>query len=183
MGGLGGEAQQRGLPVSPGKPWQVKVKKDYIPGLAETVDLGVVGGRRDAKVVQTLGVGNLSWTTFFLACLDNKNEIRRSGARPAFRTVGAVMRPCVSIKDFRRLNELSRLHQLPFARRRTEAGSARSSLSCRTAYRAFYDADRGGSHWSRIRPAKQSKICPGAHPRPGLGCCRLELARPSSEPG
>lgn len=33
-----------------------QLKKDYISGLADLVDLVVVGGRRDAKVVQTLGL-------------------------------------------------------------------------------------------------------------------------------
>ena len=103
-----------------GKTWQVKLKRDYVPGLADSVDLVVVGGRRDAKVVRNLGLRNLSWTTFFLACLDNKNDMRRCAARPYFHTVGTVMRPCVSIKDVKRLNELGRSCRLPFARCRTE---------------------------------------------------------------
>jgi hypothetical protein len=102
------------------KTWQVKLKKDYIPGLADSVDLVVVGGRRDPKVVQTLGLGNLSWTTFYLACMDNKDQGHHSGARPAFRIVGTVICPCVSVGDLKRLNELGRLCQLPFARYRTE---------------------------------------------------------------
>ena len=45
----------------------VKLKKDYIPGLGDSADLVMVGGRRDASAVYALGLGNLSWTIFYLA--------------------------------------------------------------------------------------------------------------------
>src|SRR2546423_5571015 len=98
----------------------VKLKKDYIPGLGDSADLIVVGGRRDAKDVQILRMGNLSWTTFYLACLENKDEVRRFDAKPRFRVVGSVGQPCLSVQDIRHLNDHGKLQQVPFARRRAE---------------------------------------------------------------
>jgi len=44
----------------------IKLKKDYIPGLGDTADFAIVGGRRDAKVEQELGIGKLLWTLFYI---------------------------------------------------------------------------------------------------------------------
>lgn len=71
-------------------------------------------------MVQALGLGNLSWTTFYLARLENKDEVQCFDARPSFRIVGTVMRPCVSIADLKHFNTVGRLCQMPFARCRTE---------------------------------------------------------------
>ena len=55
-----------------------KVKKDYVPGLGDTADFAIIGGRRKAKDEQELGVGKLSWTTFYTGCLENKDGIKRA---------------------------------------------------------------------------------------------------------
>lgn len=54
--------------------WFIKLKKDYIAGLGDTADLAIVGGRRDAIDEQELNIGRLWWTSFYIGCLENKDE-------------------------------------------------------------------------------------------------------------
>jgi DNA ligase 4 len=37
----------------------IKLKKDYIPGFGDTTDFAVIGGRRDIKDEQEIGIGKL----------------------------------------------------------------------------------------------------------------------------
>ena len=37
----------------------IKLKKDYIPGLWDTADFAIIGGRRDARDEQELDIGKL----------------------------------------------------------------------------------------------------------------------------
>jgi DNA ligase 4 len=39
---------------------QIKLKKDYIAGLGDTVDFAIVGGRHDARDKAELHIGKLS---------------------------------------------------------------------------------------------------------------------------
>jgi DNA ligase 4 len=55
----------------------IKSKKDFITGLGDTVDFAIIGGRRDARDEQELGIGKLWWTSFFIGCLNHKDEVRR----------------------------------------------------------------------------------------------------------
>ncbi|KZW03301.1 hypothetical protein EXIGLDRAFT_828657 [Exidia glandulosa HHB12029] len=48
-------------------PW-VKLKKDYIPGLGDTLDLAIVGAAWDKDRGRELGVGPGTFTTFWLGC-------------------------------------------------------------------------------------------------------------------
>lgn len=41
---------------------QIKMKKDYIPGLGDSADLVIVGGGRDAKEVWAQGIRGILWT-------------------------------------------------------------------------------------------------------------------------
>jgi hypothetical protein len=79
---------------------EVKLKKDYIPGLGDSVDLVVVGGRRDPAAVRALGLGKWAWTNFYLACVEEKSAERNGEAEPAFRIVGEVSRPRSRFETF-----------------------------------------------------------------------------------
>ncbi|KIW68284.1 hypothetical protein PV04_04241 [Phialophora macrospora] len=77
--------------------WQgcaIKLKKDYIKGCGDRADLCIVGGRKDAADAEKLG-GSLRWTTVHLACLKNKEDVVRYGARPLYLILAEVSRPCI----------------------------------------------------------------------------------------
>ncbi|PYI05982.1 hypothetical protein BO78DRAFT_446000 [Aspergillus sclerotiicarbonarius CBS 121057] len=89
---------------SPGR-W-IKLKKDYIPGLGDTVDLAIIGARynsRDAMALQQ--VKKLLWTEFFIGCLVNKEEVVQFGVTPKFRVVDSINYNCMNIKHMQILNQ------------------------------------------------------------------------------
>jgi hypothetical protein len=95
----------------------IKLKKDYIIGLGDIADLAIIGGRRDKKVRQALDLGQLSWTAFHLACLENRDEVHRFCARPTFRIVGEVTatNQTISIDRTHYLNKRGQFGRLPYA--------------------------------------------------------------------
>jgi len=97
----------------------IKMQKDYIRGLGDTADLAIVGGRRDAKDVAELRIGKLSWTTFYLGSLENKDDVRRFDVKPKFRIVDTINRYNIS-EDILYLNQRGNFCQLPFAFSRPE---------------------------------------------------------------
>ncbi|KAK7883407.1 hypothetical protein LTR67_011278 [Exophiala xenobiotica] len=117
MGRLGGKDWNAPYVSLAGGIHQIKLKKDYIPGWGDLADLVVFGGRRDATEVLMLGDDSLSWTTFYLACLTNKDDIVHSDVKPAFRMVGTISRLCLEMADLRYLNDYGRLCQVPFRQR------------------------------------------------------------------
>jgi DNA ligase 4 len=92
----------------------------HIRGLGDTVDVAIIGGRRDAKDVAQLRIGKLSWTSFYLGCLENKEEVCRFDAKAKFRVVDTIGRHSILKKDILYPNQRGNFHQLPFAFSRFE---------------------------------------------------------------
>jgi DNA ligase-4 len=74
----------------------IKLKKDYIPGLGDTADFVIVGARKSASEMCKI---NIQWTDFFIACIQNKDEVMRYHVRPLFRVMDVLSRPCIPISD------------------------------------------------------------------------------------
>ncbi|KAK2463717.1 hypothetical protein APHAL10511_004468 [Amanita phalloides] len=62
-------------------PW-VKIKKDYIPGYGDTVDLIIMAAMWDKKRGRELRVPPSTYTTFFIGALDNTKENETTLRRP-----------------------------------------------------------------------------------------------------
>ncbi|KFA53376.1 hypothetical protein S40293_09397 [Stachybotrys chartarum IBT 40293] len=92
----------------------IKVKKDYIPGLGDTADFVIIGGSRGAKKECELGIGKLWWTAFYLACVETKNELGCSNAKPIFRNVDVVDRHGIWKDDIVHLNRHGYFGRTPF---------------------------------------------------------------------
>ena len=95
----------------------IKLKKDYISGLGDTADLAIVGGRRSPTIEQELGIGRLSWTYFYIGCLENKAEVVRFAAIPRFRLLDVIRPPCISKNDIIHINRLGKFRETPFSPR------------------------------------------------------------------
>jgi DNA ligase 4 len=93
----------------------IKLKKDYIAGLGDTADFAIIGGRRDAKDEQELGIRKLWWTSFYIGCLENKDEVYRFNARPRFRIIDRIDRHGISKGDILFLNQRGYFERVPFA--------------------------------------------------------------------
>lgn len=87
----------------------IKLKKDYIPGLGDTVDLALIGGRYNSRDATALkGMDGLLWTSFHVGCLENKNAVSQFNATPKFRVIDVIDRYCLSQKLMGLLNSLGR---------------------------------------------------------------------------
>ncbi|KAK5069417.1 hypothetical protein LTR51_008667 [Lithohypha guttulata] len=93
----------------------VKLKKDYIPGLGDSADLAIIGGRCDPLTAHSLGLAPGLWTTLFLACRETGCRCHTEGVITCFRIVGQVSPPSVSMPDIRFLNAYGRLSQMLFS--------------------------------------------------------------------
>ncbi|KAI9933091.1 hypothetical protein MW887_007562 [Aspergillus wentii] len=84
----------------------IKLKKDYIPGLGDTVDLALVGAKYEARDATALKkIRKLLWTHFFIGCLDNKQAVCQFNATPKFRVVDVIDRNCMSERNMQILNQ------------------------------------------------------------------------------
>jgi DNA ligase-4 len=93
----------------------IKVKKDYIPGLGDTADFVIVGGCRDAGDAQELRIGQIWWTSFYIGCVENKDEVCHSNAKPRFRVIDIVDRHGISKEDIVYLNRHGYFRRVSFA--------------------------------------------------------------------
>jgi DNA ligase 4 len=93
----------------------IKLEKDYIAGLGDTADFTIVGGHRDAKDEQELGIGKLWWTSFYVGCLENKDEVCRFNTRPRFCIIDRIDRHGISKGDILYLNQRGCFERVPFA--------------------------------------------------------------------
>ena len=84
----------------------IKLKKDYIPGLGDTLDVALIGAKyepRDATALKR--IPKLLWTQFFIGCLLNKDAVSQLGATPRFRVVDVIDHHCMSLRNMQILNQ------------------------------------------------------------------------------
>lgn len=87
---------------------QVKLKKDFIPGLGDSADLVAVGGAHCGTNVTRYEW----WTKFYLACVDMRQVDNTQRPSPIFRIVATVSQPAVSADDMRFLNRYGKAHYI-----------------------------------------------------------------------
>ncbi|KAJ5104378.1 hypothetical protein NUU61_001725 [Penicillium alfredii] len=84
----------------------IKLKKDYIPGLGDTVDLALIGASYDSQDATALSqVRKVLWTHYFVGCLLNKEQVVQFEATPRFRVVDVINRPCMNTRILQALNQ------------------------------------------------------------------------------
>ncbi|UNI18815.1 DNA ligase (ATP) [Purpureocillium takamizusanense] len=68
----------------------IKLKKEYIGNFGDVGDLAVVGAGFNASKARSYMIPDLKWTHFYLACLENREEVKRWRAVPEFTVVTVV---------------------------------------------------------------------------------------------
>ncbi|CAI7601087.1 unnamed protein product [Penicillium glandicola] len=89
----------------------IKLKKDYIPGLGDTLDVALIGARYNSRDAADLRqIKKLKWTHFFVGCLVNKDRVKQGDALPHFKVVDVLNRHCMSIQTMQTLNQLGEFY-------------------------------------------------------------------------
>lgn len=105
------------FPLDNAGDWRgfVKLKADYMIDMGsdrDVADFAVVGGSYDAQQALKSGLQNISWTTFHIGCLINKEAVLRFQARPSFRVVEVIHQEhCIPKPDLEALNRLGKFRQ------------------------------------------------------------------------
>ncbi|PLB52065.1 hypothetical protein P170DRAFT_506954 [Aspergillus steynii IBT 23096] len=86
----------------------IKLKKDYIPGLGDTVDLTIIGGSYNSRDAVALKERHkkILWTHFFVGCLLNKDSVLQFNVKPRFRVIDVIDRNGISPQNMRILNQI-----------------------------------------------------------------------------
>jgi DNA ligase-4 len=89
----------------------IKLKKDYIPGLGDTLDLALIGGSYNTRDAPDLRqIKKLKWTHFFVGCLLNKERVKQGDSPPHFQVVDVINRHCMSIQIMQTLNQMGEFY-------------------------------------------------------------------------
>ncbi|KAL4978899.1 hypothetical protein BDW66DRAFT_164159 [Aspergillus desertorum] len=87
----------------------IKLKKDYIPGLGDTVDLALVGAAYNARDASMLGLAKKErWTHFFVGCLENKEAVLQSNAEPRFCIIDVIDQHGINQANMQTLNSFGK---------------------------------------------------------------------------
>ncbi|PTB42312.1 hypothetical protein M441DRAFT_45999 [Trichoderma asperellum CBS 433.97] len=78
----------------------IKFKKDYIGRFGEVGDFAVVGAGFSPAKARSYNINNLKWTHFYVACIDNKEEVKRWNATPEFTVINVVELNEAMLKTF-----------------------------------------------------------------------------------
>ena len=82
----------------------IKLKKDYIPDLGDTVDLALIGGYYDAHD-PAASFKRVRWTHLLVGCLLNKEDVELSEAVPQFKVIDVVNHHCMHRDILQYLNQ------------------------------------------------------------------------------
>ncbi|KAF2673049.1 hypothetical protein BT63DRAFT_421244 [Microthyrium microscopicum] len=89
--------------------YYIKLKKDYmndVDGERDEADFAVIGASFDPKLANQPGVKGLKWTTFYLGCTLNPDELR-FGTSPNYQVVGCInCDQCIPKNELQTLNSL-----------------------------------------------------------------------------
>jgi DNA ligase-4 len=89
----------------------IKLKKDYIPGLGDTVDLALIGACYNTRDAQSLSqVQKLKWTHFLVGCLLNKDSVQKDDSLPHFQVIDVIGRHSMSIQAMQILNQFGEFY-------------------------------------------------------------------------
>jgi DNA ligase-4 len=89
----------------------IKLKKDYVPGLGDTVDLALIGASYKSQDAQSLSqIQGLKWTHFLVGCLLNKANVQEDGSLPHFRVIDVIGRHSMSFQTMQILNQFGEFY-------------------------------------------------------------------------
>ena len=99
----------------PAGPRSIKLKKDYITALGDSADLCIIGGRAEPTLVNEFNLHGQPWTTFYIACLENKVEVVRFDGKPRMKIIDTINSHGIPRNDILELNKQGQFMELPFA--------------------------------------------------------------------